>query len=287
MPSLSLPLPLLHVTLCALVVVLAVASRLPCVRASAANADACAALSDTLSAPSITVLPRAAVPPGFCASVLWSPRGNEGSRKLRGIVLVQSGRSGALVVDSTAGSLLWMNDTDGSGRVDEDATPVEFATVLTQSGLNHGIALTAAETVLLASSASGVYRWPFDPSNPAAPITAAAEVLVRNIPVNGHSTRTITLDPNNENMLYVSVGSDAKSDRGGTHGKIRAERTLQGQGRHLSRWARVARRAHSLSPPLLFLPLSLSPFSFMIAARPSQPQRRPRLCDGSLLGSAV
>jgi len=141
---------------------------------------------------------------------MWSPLGNEGARKLRGIVLVNGGRDGALVIDATAGSLLWMNDTDGSGRVDEDATPAEFAVVLTQSGLNHGLALTAAQTTLLASSASAVYRWPFDPSNPAAPITAAAEVLVRGIPTGGHNTRTITLDPNDENMLYVSVGSDAK-----------------------------------------------------------------------------
>jgi glucose/arabinose dehydrogenase len=72
-------------------------------------------------------------------------------------------------------------------------------------GLNHGIALYGG--YLYATSASTVYRWPYDGSRQ---LLGTPQTIISGIPTGGHSTRTLAFDT--AGNLYLSVGSGSNLD---------------------------------------------------------------------------
>ncbi|CAL8072894.1 unnamed protein product [Orchesella dallaii] len=82
--------------------------------------------------------------------------------------------------------------------------------------LNHGIAYNRG--YLYASSTVTAYRWPFTPGQ-RTEITETAEVVIKNMPSGGHSTRTLIFD--DAGVLYVSVGSNANVDQDSSRARIR------------------------------------------------------------------
>lgn len=99
-------------------------------------------------------------------------------------------------------SVLW--DADGDGV----SGPQERALFAQAPSLNHGLAFDRAQRFLYASSDSTVYRFAYRKGQRTA--AGAGEVVVRNIPGAGHSTRTLVFD--SAGRLYVSVGSAGNVD---------------------------------------------------------------------------
>jgi len=181
---------------------------------SANNDAACAALNFSSS---LTPVSKASVPPNVCASV-WAANVPEA----RGLLSLP-GDGGLLVVQRPAnggstGLVVWLNDTDQSGSIDQTA---ERATIATAAGINHGLALWRPDSCggasggptcafLLASSINAVYLWPFDLSSPSDTL-GAPTTFVSGLPSSGHNTRTLEVDPAGA-WLYVSVGSDGNID---------------------------------------------------------------------------
>lgn len=112
--------------------------------------------------------------------------------------------NGDLFVNNGKVTVLWDADHDGVSRAHEQAV---FARA---SGLNHGLAFDREQRFLYASSDTTVYRFAYKKGAHAA--SSAAEVVVRDIPSGGHSTRTLVFD--SQQRLYVSVGSSGNVDTG-------------------------------------------------------------------------
>jgi glucose/arabinose dehydrogenase len=110
--------------------------------------------------------------------------------------------SGELFVSAGSVTVLFDDDHDGASAAGERAT---FATA---PGLNHGIAFSPDARYLYASSATAVYRWPYQPG--ARKAAAAAELVVTGIPAGGHTSRTLAFD--SQGRLVVSVGSAGNVD---------------------------------------------------------------------------
>ena len=110
--------------------------------------------------------------------------------------------NGDVFVNHGKVSVLWDADHDGLSREDERAVFAEAP------ALNHGLAFDRAERFVYASSDSTVYRFAYQKGLHKA--RAAAEVVVRDIPAAGHSTRTLAFD--SKGRLYVSVGSAGNVD---------------------------------------------------------------------------
>lgn len=156
----------------------------------------------TCTFPEGAALGRAAVPEGFCAWE-WAA----GLDEARGITTDEAGN--VLVVARAQNSIVALWDANGDGVSGEG----ERVTLVTQSGLNHGIYLH--DGYLYASSATTVYRWPY-----AADRTALTdmETLITGIPNGGHVTRTLAVD---DEYLYVSVGSSGNVDPDSERARIR------------------------------------------------------------------
>ena len=184
------------------------------VSGSAANDAACAALSSSaFGGATLPPVYAAAVPPNVCASI-WA----EDLHTARGMVALP--HDGGLIVVSRNGDvadLVWLNDTDGNGSIDS-SNDAERKILTTIPGLTHGVALWQPASadpdaaMLLASSDTTVYRWPFRLSAPNSTLSDAPAALVINMPRGGHNTRTITIDPISQRWLYVSVGSVGNID---------------------------------------------------------------------------
>lgn len=155
----------------------------------------------TCPVPAGAEMPEASVPAGYCAWVfaegLTSPRGMVADSKGQ-LVLIEAGNAGAV-------TLLW--DANGD-RVNQTTERMRIATV---SGLNHGVAIYG--DYLYASTATTVYRWPYDGSHAAL---ADRETVLSGMPAGGnHSTRTLAFDP--QGNLFINIGSanniDSNSNR--------------------------------------------------------------------------
>lgn len=90
-------------------------------------------------------------------------------------------------------------------------------------GLNHGLAVTS--THLYASQSTHVYRWPYNASTMS--VTGELQVVIENINADGqggapfgHTTRTLAIT-DDEEVLYVSVGSDRNIDPDSFRARIR------------------------------------------------------------------
>jgi len=151
----------------------------------------------------LTPLPNAWVPDGFCASV-WAT----GLTGPRGIISASNGD--LLIVESLTGrvSVLWDDNRDG--RSDSS----ERAIVAAASGLNHGIIYHGE--FLYASTARTVFRWKY--VNGQRTNLGPSQTVVSNIPCCHHNTRTLAFDANG--LLYVSVGSASNVDPDSTHARI-------------------------------------------------------------------
>ncbi|HEY8942617.1 MAG TPA: hypothetical protein VIM73_00090 [Polyangiaceae bacterium] len=152
--------------------------------------------------PSSAALAKASTPAGFCA---WNWA--TGLDDVRGITTDAEGN--VLAVARGQGALVALWDDDGDGV----SSSSERATLVTQSGLNHGIALH--DGYLYASSATTVFRWEY--AGDRSPL-GDAETVVSGIPSGGHSTRTLAFD---EEFLYVSVGSAGNVDDDSSRARIR------------------------------------------------------------------
>ena len=170
--------------------------------AGSAGADGGPSGSATCTFPASAALAKASVPAGFCAWE-WA----SGLSTARGITTDEAGNVLVVARGDSAIIALWDANADGVSGAGERAT------LVTESGLNHGIALH--EGYLYASSATTVYRWSYNADR--APLTGG-EAVVTGIPGGGHATRTLALD---EAYLYVSVGSAGNVDENSNRARIR------------------------------------------------------------------
>jgi len=87
-----------------------------------------------------------------------------------------------------------------------------------QSGINHGIAISASGGFLYASSPTDVYRWVYKAGTRTA--LGAVQHVISNVPCCHHTTRTLRFSPD-ESQLYVQSGSGSNEDPDTTHAQIR------------------------------------------------------------------
>jgi glucose/arabinose dehydrogenase len=130
----------------------------------------------------------------------------------------------ALVVDSANDILVLSRGNNGVMCVYEtengDGTiRINYVKIVNADGLgvNHG--LTFFEGFVYVSSQSHVYRWPYTPGSRTL-ITTPAEIVIRGMPIGGHTSRTLIFDPVPK-VLYVSVGSDGNVDPNSDRARIR------------------------------------------------------------------
>jgi glucose/arabinose dehydrogenase len=146
---------------------------------------------------------------GYCAYELpvsiRQPRG-----------LVSLGTTDFLALERATSSVVLVKDTNNDGIPDSKTT------IVTASGLNHGLAVHGG--FLYASSDVTVWRWPF---NSVTKTTTGPQVeVVRNINADGnggapfgHTTRTLAFD--SSGRLYISVGSNNNIDANSYRARIR------------------------------------------------------------------
>jgi glucose/arabinose dehydrogenase len=127
-----------------------------------------------------------------------------GLKSPRGIIFDKSGA--LLVVQQNVGivRLAW---TDLGGTCINVANQT---TVVTNSGLNHGIEFSPDGKTLYASSTEAVYSWPYDPTS--GMVTGNSTQLVKNMTNTDHSTRTLLLSKKYPELLLVSRGSSENID---------------------------------------------------------------------------
>ncbi|KAI1435528.1 soluble quino protein glucose dehydrogenase [Xylaria sp. CBS 124048] len=83
------------------------------------------------------------------------------------------------------------------------------ATVVSNTGLNHGLSLTPDGKTLYASSPTEVWSWTYD----AATRQASDQKIIVNIKQQtDHATRTIAVSPTNPDIIVVSCGSNDNWD---------------------------------------------------------------------------
>jgi glucose/arabinose dehydrogenase len=105
---------------------------------------------------------------------------------------------------SAGGQLKVLHDTNGDLTIDDG----EAETFTTAAG-NHAVVFAPDGRYVYASSDSAVYRWAYASGDRKA--SGAAEVVIKNLPPGGHSTRTLLFD--GQGRLYVSIGSAENVDK--------------------------------------------------------------------------
>lgn len=102
------------------------------------------------------------------------------------------------------GVILALFDLNKDGFV----VPSESSTYTVADGATHGIAFSPDGAFVYASSESTIFRWAYKPGDRVAP--APAEIVVRDMPSGGHTSRTLVFDTLGK--LYVNVGSEGDVD---------------------------------------------------------------------------
>ena len=151
----------------------------------------------------------AAVAAGFCAQVFQA-----GLQAPRGLVVTPLGD--VLVVERGAGRIVALHDDDGDGVAEG------LSVIVTQAGLNHGLAHHGA--YLYASTPTTVYRWPYVEGQRSGAGAGTAVVTNMNADGNGgapfgHTTRSLAFDA--QGRLYVPVGSAENVDQDSHRARIR------------------------------------------------------------------
>jgi len=122
-----------------------------------------------------------------------------------------------LALERGNSSVLLLEDQEGDG------IPESRRTLVTVSGLNHGLAIHSG--YIYASSSDVVYRWPYTGNFEV--VEAEPTVVINNMNDNGqgstaagnHVTRTLIFD--NVGRLYVSVGSTGNVDTDSVRSRVR------------------------------------------------------------------
>eukprot|EP01132_Coremiostelium_polycephalum_P006709 gene6709-8310_t len=140
--------------------------------------------------------------PGLCAWEFTS-----GLTRPRQMHVVSNGD--VLVEQNGVISVLWDSNGDGISSSSERA-------VLTPTGLGLNHAVTVNGGYLYASSASTVYRWPYTPGTRTN--LGTGQKVIGSMPTGGHSTRTLIFDSNN--VLYISIGSNANIDPNSSRSRV-------------------------------------------------------------------
>ena len=76
--------------------------------------------------------------------------------------------------------------------------------LIDNADLNHGITLTPDGKQLVVSSETTAWRYLYDA---ATQVLSNEEVVIKNMQLGGHSTRTVVIPPQTPNLLLASVGS--------------------------------------------------------------------------------
>ncbi|KAK7016344.1 soluble quino protein glucose dehydrogenase [Favolaschia claudopus] len=141
----------------------------------------------------------------------WTAHGfAAGLTSPRGVIFDKLGH--LLVVQQGVGIVAFTLNSDGSAASQK--------TLLSYSFLNHGIALSADETVLFASSSNTTWKWTYD----SAALSLKDEKKVVTGMVNAdHTSRTLFVSKKHPNLLVVSRGSGDNVDLGADLGSGRAQ----------------------------------------------------------------
>lgn len=132
--------------------------------------------------------------------------------------IVSIGTTESLVVDrgTSPTSVVRLHDSSGSGNIADT-----LSTLVTESGLTHG--LTIHGGYLYASSATTVFRWPYQPGDTSV---GPRETVITGMNADGnggaplgHRTRTLILD--STGRLYVAIGSNDNVDLDSFRSRIR------------------------------------------------------------------
>ena len=118
----------------------------------------------------------------------------------RGMVWDSAGH--LLVVQSGKGIFAYTIGTDGCFSASKQ--------VVTQTNLNHGIAVSADGKTLYASSSTTVFQWTYDAATTS--VSGASKSIITGMYNGGHPTRTLALSKLNPNLLVVSHGSNSNFD---------------------------------------------------------------------------
>lgn len=133
--------------------------------------------------------PNSSLPEGFCAR-LWA----NGLSAPRAIWTADNGD--ILVLESGTSSITALWDSNNDGQSDRNERKV----LGTYSGLNH--ALMVHGGFLYASSSSTLVRFPYSPSDRKL---GPVQIVIQNIPSDGHRTRTPRIDE--KGFLFLSLGT--------------------------------------------------------------------------------
>ncbi|EFX06047.1 hypothetical protein CMQ_4116 [Grosmannia clavigera kw1407] len=116
----------------------------------------------------------------------------------------------------SSGSLLVVESGKGVSRIvftDKGKTCLEVAsytTVVNDTSLNHGLVLTANETVLLASSVAAVNAYVYDAKTGS--VSGSSQTVVSGMSNNDLTTRTLLMSTAKDGTLLVSRGSSEDYD---------------------------------------------------------------------------
>ena len=139
-----------------------------------------------------------------------------------------SGAAGprGLLLDSAGDILIMSRSSNGADAVFDQPNgdgSINVCRVKIVDGaglnLNHGITFNGGYVYM--SSQTIVYRWPYTPGQRTL-ITAPSQIVINGIPNGGHDTRTLIFDE--QNRLYVSVGSNANVDNNSDRARIQIGR---------------------------------------------------------------
>jgi glucose/arabinose dehydrogenase len=129
--------------------------------------------------------------------------------------IIATGTSSLLALERGTESVVFLFDADGDGMPDSKRT------VISANSLNHGLAVH--EGFIYASSDTTVYRWHYTRD---FLLDSDAEIVVENMNADGqggapegHRTRTLIFDE--QNRLYISVGSNGNVDADSHRSRIR------------------------------------------------------------------
>ncbi|KAI0191637.1 soluble quino protein glucose dehydrogenase [Astrocystis sublimbata] len=118
------------------------------------------------------------------------------------------------------GRLLIVEDGTGVSQhlVDANGCIINSRRLISNPDLNHGLALSADGHTLYASSATSVFRWGYD--SHTGDINPTPVVVISGMATSGHSTRTLIIPPNHQDLLVVSHGSNANLDLDTSNPKV-------------------------------------------------------------------
>ncbi|KAF2495821.1 soluble quino protein glucose dehydrogenase [Lophium mytilinum] len=151
---------------------------------------------------STTLSPKNAAPsvaPGWDVKVVAT-----GLTSPRGIIFDTSGH--LLVVQRNTG-IVSLPLTDNGGSCVTAGKPT---VVIKDKTLNHGIELSSDGKTLYASSADIVYAWDYDAAN--SKNTSKPRQIVTGMSTSDHTTRTLLVSKQVDNLLLVSRGSTSNLD---------------------------------------------------------------------------